>query len=263
MLLASLAAGCTGNTRQTQVSTQSPADSLVFPALMKDAENILRFDRTMHHLDTLTEDDAPVVRRFECTNVSKSPIVITRATSTCGCVTVNAKGEKLMPGETHIITVAFHPENHPGTIDTDMFVYLSSSEKKPVARLKLTGHVLPGKDAWGRFPHSMGQLRLKQDKIVFGEVEDGQRYVERILCGNSGTKPLRLKSLVLPPYATFHTEPEVIEAGEEADIVVTLDASRLPKGWKDGKTFPIIIEGPDARPSDRTLNIKVKRIKQQ
>ena len=55
--------------------------------------------------------------------------------------------------------------------------------------------------------------------------------------------------------------PEVIQPGSEADIVVTVDASLIPAGKEKTFTFPIIIEGVDARPSDRTLNIKVNYTK--
>lgn len=89
----------------------------------------------------------------------------------------------------------------------------------------------------------------------------GKRPSERILCGNSGDKPLRLSALIIPKFATFRTEPEVIQPGSEADIVVTIDASLIPAGKEKTFTFPIIIEGVDARPSDRTLNIKVNYTK--
>nr|WP_181978289.1 hypothetical protein [Bacteroides stercoris] len=53
----------------------------------------------------------------------------------------------------------------------------------------------------------------------------------------------------------------MIQPGSEADIVVTIDASLIPAGKEKTFTFPIIIEGVDARPSDRTLNIKVNYTK--
>ena len=39
---------------------------------------------------------------------------------------------------------------------------------------------------------------------------------ERILCGNSGKQSLRLSAAVIPEFATFRTEPEVISPGSEA-----------------------------------------------
>ncbi|GAA6258042.1 hypothetical protein F070042J6_38940 [Bacteroides sp. f07] len=141
-----------------------------------------------------------------------------------------------------------------------MFLYLSSSDKVPVTWLTLRGNVLPGKDEWDRYPYAMDKFRLKQDVMNLSEVKDGGRFTECILCGTSNNNPMRLTVLMLSAYATFRTEPAVIPLGGEADIVVTVDASLVPAGLKDEFTFPIIIQGISARPSDRTLNIKVKRI---
>ncbi|WP_294627129.1 DUF1573 domain-containing protein [uncultured Bacteroides sp.] len=246
--------------QNSPASLQARRDSLLNPALLKQAERLLRFDKTVQDVGTLTEDDAPATRRFVCTNVSNRPLLLKRATPTCSCVTVEMPGGELLPGKQQPVTLTFHPKNHPGTIDTQVFVYLSSSDKTPVARLTLTGNVLPGKDEWARYPHAMGRLRLKQNAMAFGEVKAGGRFTERILCGNSSSKPMRLTAPILPAYASFRTEPAVIPPGGEADIVVTIDASLIPAGAKAEFTFPIIIEGISARPSDRTLNIKVKRI---
>lgn len=240
---------------------QQKADSLINPPLMQQAESILRFDKSTLDIGTLTEDDAPQACRFTGRNISKEAVTVTKVRTTCGCTAAELPAGKILPGETATIVLTYHPKNHPGTIDTDAFVYLSCSEKHPVARLTLTGNVLPGADEWARYPYAMGRLRLKQNRMEFQEVMPGKRPSERILCGNSGDKPLRLSALIIPKFATFRTEPEVIQPGSEADIVVTVDASLIPAGKEKTFTFPIIIEGVDARPSDRTLNIKVNYTK--
>lgn len=241
--------------------SQEKIDLLINPSLMKQAEQILRFDKTVLNIGTLTEDDAPQTYRFTCTNVSKKTLTIARIRTTCGCAVADVRTENILPGETRIIALTYHPKNHPGTIDTNAFVYLSSSDKTPVARLTLIGNVIPGADEWARYPYVMGKLRLKQNRMEFREVASGKRPSERILCGNSGDKPLRLSALIIPKFATFRTEPEVIQPGSEADIVVTVNASLIPAEKGKSFTFPIILEGIDVRPSDRTLNIKVNCIK--
>lgn len=247
--------------RDARFLLQQEADSLINPPLMKQAELILRFDKNTLDIGTLTEDDAPQTYRFTGRNVSKEAVAITKVKTTCGCTTTQIPTGKILPGETCTIVLTYHPKNHPGTIDTNAFVYLSSSEMHPVARLTLTGNVVPGADEWARYPYAMGKLRLKQNRMEFQEVIAGKQPSERILCGNSGGKPLRLSALIIPKFATFRTEPEVIQPGSEADIVVTINASQIPTEKGKSFTFPIIIEGVDARPSDRTLNIKVNRIK--
>ena len=89
-----------------------------------------------------------------------------------------------------LLKQTYNPNNHPGTIDANAFVYLSLSDEKPVARLTLRGNVLPGADEWARYPYIMGKLRLKQNRMEFKI--SGKRLSERILCGNSGEQELRL-----------------------------------------------------------------------
>lgn len=236
------------------------ADSLINPPLMKQAEQILRFDRTAMDIGTLTEDDTPKTYRFTCANVSGKTVNLACVRTTCDCVVADVCTGELLPGEKRVIALTYEPKNHPGTIDTNAFVYLSSSDKTPVARLTLTGNVLPEADKWGRYLYVMGKLRLKQNRIEFREVSVGKRPSERILCGNSGDRPLRLFVSIVPTFATFRTEPEVIDPGREADIVVTIDASLIPAEKGTSFTFPMIIEGVEGQSSDRTLNIKVNRI---
>ena len=114
---------------------------------------------------------------------------------------------------------------------------------------------------WARYPHKMGALRLKQAKASITEVKPGTQPSARILCGNSGDKSLRISSLLLPPYARLTTEPEVIEPGDEADLVITILADKIPVTMPETFTFPVILEGLDARPSDRTIQVSVSRIK--
>ena len=247
--------------RNVHFTPQEKTDTLINPPLIKGAEHILRFDKTVLNIGTLTEDDAPKMYRFTCTNVSGKAINLTRVRTTCGCAVADVRTGEISPGETRVVVLTYHPKNHPGTIDTNAFVYLSSSDKMPVARLTLIGNVLPGADEWGRYPYKMGKLRLKQNRIEFREVNAGKRPSERILCGNSGNQSLRLSAAVIPEFATFRTEPEVISPGSEADVGITIDASLIPVEKGRSFTFPIIIEGVEGQPSDRTLNIKVNCIK--
>lgn len=249
------------NAQDTRFLTRSRADSLVNPPLAKEAEQIIRFDRTVQDIGILTEDDEPKTYRFVCTNVSAKTVSLERVRTTCGCAVAHVEAGDIEPGGKKNITLVYNPRNHPGTVDTNVFVYLALSKKAPVAKLTLIGNVLPAAGQWARYPYAMGKLRLKQKQMEFKEIAPGKRQAERILCGNSGEKPLRLSAAIIPGFATFRTEPEVINPGEEADIVITVDASKIPHGKGERFSFPVIIEGLDVRPSDRTLDIKVNCIK--
>ena len=219
----------------------------------------LLFDKQVIDVGTLTEDDAPCSYTFVGKNMSGREVDIARIQTTCGCTKSNVDKTKLHPGDSCRIEVTFTPNGYPGTIDTRAFVYLKGQEKNPVAKLELRGEVLPSADIWYRFKYQMGDLRLKQSKVTFTEVEAGMQPEARILCGNSGKKNLSIHSIVIPPYAQVRTEPEVIKPGEEADLVVVLLVDKIPQTMKPNFSFPIILEGVDAKPSDRTIVVVVNR----
>lgn len=225
----------------------------------QDMQEMLHFDQPLIDAGTMTEDDAPRQYTYVGHNVSGKTLHISQVRTTCGCTKSDVKGAVLQPGDSCQITITFTPNRYPGTINTGAFVYLKEVEMQPVAKLALTGKVLPGADVWARYPYKMGALRLKQSKVSIAEVTAGTEPSARILCGNSGDKPLRLKSLLLPPYARLHTEPEVLEPGDEADLVITISADKIPATMSKTFTFPVILEGLDARPSDRTIQVTVSR----
>lgn len=219
----------------------------------------LKFDCQLIDAGTMTEDDAPRTYTFVARNVSGSVQEISRIQTTCGCTKCSVSKMKLQPGDSCKIQLTFTPNGYPGTIDTRAFVYLKDAGTEPVAKIGLRGMVLPSADIWYRFKYKMGNLRLKQSKVTFSELKAGKKPEARILCGNSGKKPLRISSLVLPQYADVRTEPAVIQPGEEADLVITLVIDKIPPAMKPDFTFPIILEGIDAKPSDRTITVVVNR----
>ena len=70
---------------------------------------------------------------------------------------------------------------------------------------------------------------------------------------------MRINSLLLPPYARLSTEPEVLQPGDEADLVITILADKIPSTMPATFSFPVVLEGLDARPSDRTIQVSVSR----
>ena len=219
----------------------------------------LKFDCQLIDAGTMTEDDAPRTYTFVARNVSGSVQEISRIQTTCGCTKCSVSKMKLQPGDSCKIQLTFTPNGYPGTIDTRAFVYLKDAGTEPVAKIGLRGMVLPSADIWYRFKYKMGDLRLKQSKVTFCELKAGKKPEARILCGNSGKNPLRISSLVLPHYAEVRTEPAVIQPGEEADLVITLVVDKIPPTMKPDFTFPIILEGVEAKPSDRTITVVVNR----
>lgn len=240
---------------QGRVVPESVLDSIANPPLMQ-GEVVLKFDLQNIHFGKLSEDDVPTTYRFDFTNIGKKPICLTKVTTSCGCTVASFDKEVLQPGKKGMINVTFNPHGKVGTVDTRIFIYTDISSQRPTAKVALLGEVLPFGDEWSRYPCVMGTLRLKRNTISFSALSRNSSSVERMICVNSGKKPLRLSTLMIPDYVSFHTEPEVIPPGSEADIVIKVDGKKIPGSIKDTFNFSIIVEGVDTKPSDRTIQVK-------
>ena len=258
ILLTALLLGITAGAQTSLRNlTREQIDSIMNPTLYAEANKILVVDKVSCDLGKLSETDAPVSSTFRLRNVSKEPLRICRVRTTCGCTAATYDTTAIAVGEEMQITLAYNPKNRPGTIDVDAFVYVEGNDRQPMARLSLYGEVLES-DVWRHLPEAMGTLRLKRKEVRFAELPAQGKTTMRILSANSGTKPLRLSSKIQPPYASFHTVPEVIAPGEEADLVITIDVDKLPKN--EGELCaPMIVEGVGGKPSERTLQIVIMK----
>lgn len=236
--------------------TRAQIDSIMNPTLHAEASKLLLASKLSYDLGKMAETEAPVSRTFSLSNVGDKPLRISRVRTMCGCTAAAFDSTFIAPGKKVEITLTYNPKNRPGTIDVDAFVYVEGYDQ-PMARLSLYGEVIES-DEWRHLPHAMGTLRLKRKEVHFSELPSHGTTTMRILCANSGTKPLKLTSRILPPYAALHTMPAVIAPGEETDLIITIDVDKLPE--KKGEIrAPLIVEGVGGKPSERTLQIVIKR----
>ena len=79
------------------------------------------------------------LRTFEFTNTGDIPLVITKATSSCGCTIPKKPENPVLPGETGEIQVKYNT-NITGPIRKTITVY--SNAEDPAKSLKIKGKVL-------------------------------------------------------------------------------------------------------------------------
>jgi hypothetical protein len=119
----------------------------------------------------------------------------------------------------------------------------------PTERLTLEG-VIKNDDNWLHLPESIGDVRLSRKEVTI----EG-RGEERIAMANTSTKPMRLKALSTIAGLTLHTEPEVIEAGAEGNIVISYKPNKMIVS--DIETM-LIVEGVEASAMERTIKVKLR-----
>lgn len=219
----------------------------------------IRFAAETLSVDTLCEDDSPASRTFTFTNTGAEPVSIVFVNTSCGCTTATYTREAVAAGKTGTVTLTFRPKHRPGHVRESATVYTAGNPQTPAAVLRLTGFVTPTHDRWGTYRFRAGYLCLMRKQVVFTGAAVGGKAEARILCANSGGNPLRLSAVrgSLPAWLTMRTEPVPIPANGEADLVLTADATRLPKGRKGDVTASVILDGISCAPSLRTLTITV------
>jgi hypothetical protein len=229
--------------------SRAAIDSIRALHAMREGGSVLHFPKSRIDMGAMLESDTARVVSFFFENRSGRSVAVERVTSSCGCAVVKYDTATIAPQGKGRIDVRFSPKGKAGTADTDIFVYLSGG-KNPIARLVLLGNVI-GNDEWTHLPQSMGALKLKSCKVDFGTVTRSQRRIERIACANAGVVPLRLSALIKPEYVTLRTEPEVLQPGEEGDILVIVDAELIKTVGE--QRFRVLVEGVKGTPSVRTI----------
>lgn len=229
-------------------------DSLYNPPVSESGADML-FGTNVLDAGTIMETAVPPEYEFTWTNVGDRPVTVLKVTTTCGCAVPSFERVPVPPGEKGSLKVTYHPKGHPGKFDRRIFVYTDLSGARPAAVLSLKGYVEAADVPVWMFRHQMGSLYLRRTEL---EIDGQRKAVERILCMNAGSEPLRIgvESTLLPPYLSFRCEPETIPPGGEADLVISYDPEAVP--MKMLKVVPVILTGLDLPPSQRTIMVKIK-----
>ena len=215
-------------------------------------ETDLKFDNLIIDAQPMSEDDG--ISRFEYNfkNVGKDTIHISRMTTSCTCVTAFADHNVILPGDSGCIEVSYNPKGHPGKFERRIYIYTPVNEG-PTVTLRLFVDVQVGKDMSGRYPESMGIIRMRTREITF---QKGTPAVEKRVFVNVGENDLRLgcETAFLPPCLKFKTVPEVVAPGQEGEIVLTYDPSKSG----EREIIPLILNGLGVTPSQSTIIVKMK-----
>lgn len=236
---------------QLKIISREKVESVSSPRLSADSA-ALRFQTRHIVAEVMNEDDPPRTFMFRFENVGDRVLNINRLVSTCSCMTATSERQEVRPGEVSDIMVRYNPKGHPGKFDRKVYVYTDSGND-PAAVLRLSVQVEAGKDLSGEWPVQMGTVRLRRSEIAFTE---GVRAVEKMRFVNVGGKPLQLEceTAFLPECLSFRTEPQIVEAGNEGEIVITYDPSK----GADLQNVKIILKGLGLPPSRSSIIVKRK-----
>lgn len=136
--VAALEGKSTGKTSATAISNTTVADSG-----NADELPIMTFVETEYDFGTVNEGDI-VDYTFNFTNTGNFPLIINKATATCGCTVPEWPKEPISVGGKGVIRVKFDSKNKTNL--QTKYVSINANTKPEVTRLKITGTVIPADD---------------------------------------------------------------------------------------------------------------------
>ena len=94
------------------------------------------FDMTEHDFGKISELNGDVECEFNFTNISETPVAITKVAASCGCTVPEWSKEPVAPGKQGFIKVKFNPKGLSGNFNKILVVYSESAPKRLSLRIK-------------------------------------------------------------------------------------------------------------------------------
>lgn len=110
-------------------------------AFAQDAAPKIVFEKTTHEYGNIKEADGDASCEFKFINEGDAPLIITRATSSCGCTAPTYPKAPIAPGESGVIGVTYHAKGRPGGFSKNITIYTNVPEEK--IKLIISGNVIP------------------------------------------------------------------------------------------------------------------------
>lgn len=103
----------------------------------------VKFNKNVHDYGSVKEEVEVALSEFEFTNTGKTPVVIQRVITSCGCTTPSYTREPVLPGKKGKVKVAYNTIHRPGTFRKSVRVYTNVPDT--VYTLTIKGNVIPRK----------------------------------------------------------------------------------------------------------------------
>ncbi len=119
--------------------------ALVFVSLAAVAQDnapVFKFEQTTHDFGNVKEGPEATYS-FKFKNVGKSPLIIQRCSSSCGCTVPKWSKDPIMPGKTGTIFVKFATKGKVGSFNKTVYIQSNAKSMKERFELTIKGVVIP------------------------------------------------------------------------------------------------------------------------
>lgn len=220
------------------------------------AEANIKFSKTRHDFGTIQEKDGDVQATFEYTNTGTTPLLVTRATASCGCTSPSFSKKPLAPGAKERISVTYHAKGRPGAFDKSIYVYTNDSKNEYVL-LTITGNVVSATGTRESYSVDLGGgLRVKNTTLNFFDVYPTRPSRTRLFpVYNDTSRPMMLTFRNVPDFLEVYTEPAVIQPRQEGRVKVVYHTDKVKDWGPRQDSFDIFVAGMETHMEHNHINI--------
>ncbi len=235
-----------------KLPTRDQIEQIIHPKLSTIANEGVRGEDI-----ELGEVDGSQTTTVELTirNHTKERVAVTELSTGCNCLRVTAKPTTLLPNQSMTFTAQFNPMGRTGEFEHEIFIYTSLDKHHPTSSLRLSG-VIASTDRFAHLREYMGELRLSRKSVTLDGLRVATTRSERIVVANSSDSDITLSAHPTIEGIEFSLQPTTLHPGQEGEIVISYTPKRLPE--QNIETI-IMVEGCEARPSERMIKITIKR----
>ncbi|MDR1406004.1 MAG: DUF1573 domain-containing protein [Prevotellaceae bacterium] len=208
---------------------------LVGTAVAAQAQETIKFDKTVHDFGNVPEQGGPVTYSFEFTNTGNAPLIIQDVAASCGCTTPGWSKEPVAPGGRGFVKATFAPS---GAVSFDKSLTVTSTGSPNIVTLRIRGMVVAKtRTAEETFPVACGALRLRSAVLPMARIMQGRVKKDSMEFIYTGAAQPALSFKNIPPQLKLET----VEAGGKHFIRCTYNTAAVKSLEWGAVKYPVAI----------------------
>lgn len=218
------------------------------------ADAKIHFTTPTHDFGTIQESVGDVSYEFHFTNEGNAPLLVLRATASCGCTTPEYTKQPIRPGEKGIIKVTYHAKGRPGPFEKSIHIYDNTNKR---TLLTITGNVISSRNPGDSFGIALGGgLRVKARSLNFFDVYPNKAARTRTLAVyNESDEPIQLTVRDLPKHIGVSVSPTTIKPKTEGKVMFTYDAGKVKDWGMRRDKVQIFVNGKESKMQNNSISL--------
>lgn len=186
----------------------------------------IEWSNLRHDFGAFDESMGIATAEFTYTNTGDEPLVITGARANCGCTTPVYSTDIVQPGDSGTLTVSYDAGGRPGRFEKKVYVDANTEPSRSV--LTIAGVVIGTPSTiGGRYPVSVGPLRLAHSAALLGTVKSGQLKSTFESGYNASADTLSPMVENLPKWLSVNPVPERVSPGEQVSFSFLVNSNKI------------------------------------